>query len=158
MKLLLMIAAALLSGHVQAQVYKCTEGGKTVFSDKPCGQDARVVEMKPASGAVGDQSGIDAAARTRAYVEESDRTVKRRMLSQEIGRKEHELKGVQDALDKEMAALRNKKQYAANNLAGATWEASISQEMQAVTASHEGRIKRLQAEIDRLAEERDALR
>lgn len=34
----------------QAQVYKCQDGGKTVFSDRPCSADARAVDVRPARG------------------------------------------------------------------------------------------------------------
>lgn len=62
------ICAALLvlvatSSH--AQVFKCTENGKTVFSDRPCGDTAREVDVRPARG------GYDpgAAARIRNQTE-----------------------------------------------------------------------------------------
>lgn len=33
-----------------AEMYKCTDGGNVTFSDKPCGNDARKIEVKPSSG------------------------------------------------------------------------------------------------------------
>lgn len=49
-KILLMIAVAAASTSAQAQVYKCKEGGKTVFSDIPCLKDGEQVQVAPASG------------------------------------------------------------------------------------------------------------
>lgn len=43
MKQLTLIVLSVLAFGAQAQVYKCTEGGKTVYSDQPCGRDARHV-------------------------------------------------------------------------------------------------------------------
>lgn len=61
-------AAALViaSGSAQAQqIFKCTEHGKTVFSDHPCGETARELDVRPARG------GYDpgAAARIRSQTE-----------------------------------------------------------------------------------------
>jgi hypothetical protein len=50
--------AALLAGLVwafgahsaAAETYRCKEGGKVVFSDRVCGTDAEVINVKPASG------------------------------------------------------------------------------------------------------------
>ncbi|WP_159098078.1 DUF4124 domain-containing protein [Parazoarcus communis] len=35
---------------VHAQVYKCQEGGKTVFADRPCSPDSKVIDVRPARG------------------------------------------------------------------------------------------------------------
>lgn len=39
-------------------------------------------------------------------------------------------------MDQELDAIRNKKRYANNTLAGATWEQSLSTEMNAVTSRY----------------------
>lgn len=57
-----------------------------------------------------------------------------------------------------LAALRAKKAQANNNLAGAVWENSISEEMSAVVARYDVRIRGLREEIRRLEGEREALR
>ncbi|MFT3758430.1 DUF4124 domain-containing protein [Thauera sp.] len=43
---LLMLFASTCNAHV----YKCSEGGKTVFSDKPCGEEAETIDVAPAAG------------------------------------------------------------------------------------------------------------
>ena len=67
-----LIAAAL---PVQAQVFKCQEGGKTVFSDRPCGAGARVIDATPATGD-GDQSSYNSSAerlkRNMEYLREKE--------------------------------------------------------------------------------------
>lgn len=47
----ILAAAMIMALPAQAQVFKCIEGGKTVFSDKPCGQSAQEIKVKPARGA-----------------------------------------------------------------------------------------------------------
>lgn len=63
-KTALLMTAALLALPAQAQVYKCAEGGKTVFSDKPCAVGAKPVEIRPAAGAYDVEQGTEARLRT----------------------------------------------------------------------------------------------
>lgn len=45
------LVAALASGFAQAQVYKCNEGGRIVFSDYPCQKtDNKAIDVRPATG------------------------------------------------------------------------------------------------------------
>lgn len=43
--------AALVAAPAVAQVYKCQQGGVTVFSGAPCGADSKKMDVKPAAGA-----------------------------------------------------------------------------------------------------------
>ena len=48
---MVMVALSLLcSGAAQAQVFKCVEGGKTVYSQDPCSHRATVINSTPATG------------------------------------------------------------------------------------------------------------
>ncbi|MGQ5459993.1 hypothetical protein ACT80S_00080 [Ramlibacter sp. MAHUQ-53] len=55
--------------------------------------------------------------------------------------------------DREMAALRNRKQSAANNLAGATWELSLSSEMSAVATRCDTKQREMALERENLLKE-----
>ena len=46
------LAASVLISHPACaqQVFKCTENGKAVFSDHPCGDSARELDVRPARG------------------------------------------------------------------------------------------------------------
>lgn len=46
MKAVIILSLLALALPAQAQVYKCTEGGKTVYSQMPCAADAKPVELK----------------------------------------------------------------------------------------------------------------
>ena len=65
-------------------------------------------------------------------IEKSNRL---REIGRETKKLEKEIGNYQKEMDSEIQRLRDKKTYAANNLAGATWEESISTEMSAVVAS-----------------------
>lgn len=59
------VALLFVSVSAWAQVYKCSEGGKTVFSDRPCGEAASRVDVRPSTGSYDP----DAAARIRSQTE-----------------------------------------------------------------------------------------
>ncbi|WP_416341098.1 DUF4124 domain-containing protein [Thiomonas arsenitoxydans] len=44
----LLLAAVASSPVAAQQIFKCTENGKTVFSDHPCGETARELDVRPA--------------------------------------------------------------------------------------------------------------
>lgn len=51
MRKALMLMAILVSPAGYAQVYKCNEGGRVVFSDYPCQRaDAKTIDVRPAAG------------------------------------------------------------------------------------------------------------
>ena len=57
----------------------------------------------------------------------------------------------------ELDALKTKKKQANNNLAGATWEASISQEMLVVTQRYQMKATADQLKLEQLREQRARL-
>ena len=52
-----------------------------------------------------------------------------------------------------MAKLKDSKRYANNNLAGAVWEESLSNEMAAIAAQYDTDVRAIDVEIDRLNDE-----
>lgn len=70
------------------------------------------------------------------------------MLDDDITRKQGEIAAINAEHEAAQAALREKKGRARNNLAGATWEQSISDEMQAVAAAHTTRVGMAQRELE----------
>ena len=62
------------------------------------------------------------------------------------------------AMSDQIANLQRKKQYANNNLAGATWEQSISDEMSAVSQKYDALIRNDQSQIDLLRADAERLR
>lgn len=79
-------------------------------------------------------------------------------ITREISLMEGRVDNYRRAMDSEMNRLRNKKLYANNNLAGATWEQSISDEMNAVASKYDSMIRAAQNRIDQLRNEEDRLR
>ena len=75
-------------------------------------------------------------------------------IDREVKRLNSEIKKYQRRMNKELADLSDKKKYAANNFAGATWEQSISSEMSAVASKYDALIDSAEARIDRLYKEK----
>jgi len=63
MKILFPLIALALSAAAHAQVYKCQDGGRTVYSQEPCSGRAEVIDVTPATG------GYDAIAAASPLVE-----------------------------------------------------------------------------------------
>lgn len=66
---------------------------------------------------------------------------RQREIAYAIRDSEQEIDGYRAQMDRELAALQYKKSQANNNLAGATWEQSISTEMQAVSEKYRTKIQ-----------------
>jgi hypothetical protein len=163
-KTLTAMTVLLLAASAHAQVFQCVENGRKVFSDKPCGQDAKPLEVRPSSGRVTPSSPQSAGANEAAQKQSqddlskrADLAVKKRLLDEEIYRKEQRLKSLRSDMEQKLADLREKKRNANNNLAGATWENSISQEMNSVVASYDSQFRFIEGEISALRSQRATL-
>lgn len=81
-----MIAVALsllCSAAAQAQVYKCVEGGRTVYSQEPCSHRAEVIDATPATGGYDARAHAQRRAQNARImglqaVDEAERDAKRR--------------------------------------------------------------------------------
>ena len=151
----------LLPPVVSAQ-YKCTAAdGSVSFQQTACAsvQKQQALTIKPAMGsdpapaADGSKPGAGGTADQRMVrAIEQERRI--RGLEQTVVNTEAAINNRNAALSAEMAALQGRKQSARNNLAGATYEQSISTEMQAVAAKYKTmndvdleRLKQLRADL-----------
>lgn len=159
-------ALSVVSTGAHAQVYKCTVGGRAVFSDQPCAPDAKPINVRPATGA--SSAGASASESDPRQINMSNNpqaVLSRLERDRRVRETEHELRDIRDRIvteqaemDRELAALRLQKTRANNNLAGATWEKSISEEMSAVVARYDLRIRALQDDVRRLEGELSEMR
>ncbi len=172
---LALVAITFASNVSHAEMYKCVEGGKTVFQERPCKGGGGAVNIRPQSGdgpaaasaqskpagqpdAAQAASNQSAASKAESQLQTMQRDRRLREIGFEIADAERAIRNHNEGLDAELAALRNKKRYANNNLAGATWEQSISAEMQAVSHKYKTKISIEQGKIDRLRREEESLR
>lgn len=173
----LALAVALaVTGPTFAGVYKCTDAkGRVAYQAAPCPQGAAaavtIKESEPAPmpaegepapvAAPAGSSPEEQSALLAKQAREADRNQRLRQISRSIADAETRIGDYHRAMDAEMARLRSEKARAMNNLAGATWDASLSAEMQAVAAKYDAlirvqqdRITRLRADEARVLEEK----
>src|SRR5690554_352584 len=128
-----------------SQVYVCTNAeGKQSFQQLPCeGEvESEVRAIKPAE-LVGSVSPVS----DRFYEETRDFNTQEK-LKRDLRRTENKINQYQQNMQRELAALQGKKRSANNNLAGAQWETSISNEMQVVTTKYNSLISTEQSRLD----------
>ena len=166
---ILTLAALLLATSAHAQVYKCKIDGKTVFADQPCAADAKPLDVRPASGhsapalpplvitTPGAPQPINASSNPQAVVARMEHARALRDMDHRIEVEHSRIREEESRMNAELAALRAKKAQANNNLAGAVWENSISEEMTTVVGRYDLRIRAIHGEIERLQGERESL-
>jgi len=111
-----LIAAAPLYSH--AEIYKCTINGSVTFSDIPCTNNAKPIEVNVY---IPPEDIVTKANQQTQDIEQGLATSKR---LRQIDTLQREIETKKLKRDNELRALRTKKGLAANNLAGATWENS----------------------------------
>ncbi|MFC4258633.1 DUF4124 domain-containing protein [Marinobacter lacisalsi] len=133
-----------LPGH--AAVYQCQVNGSTVFSDRPCGDDAKELDHKAAPMIGGSMA-----------TEQGETFVEQRQIERKIRRLEREKDQAEHDMDKALADWQRNKRRAANNLAGATWENSLAQEAEVLRKRYQSEIDSINAEIEELRERKAEL-
>jgi hypothetical protein len=152
--------ACLSSGVASAELYKCVDGGKTTYQGTPCTGPGSTVSVEPATKVSPPPPPPASANKSPSPEPTPFAKAKEHVLAMELERRQREIEyeveelesrilRYQADMERELALLRHKKDYAANNLAGATYEQSISGEMQVVADRY-----RVNIEVarDRMAE------
>jgi len=145
--LVTVLLATACSG-VMAQ-YKCVDAkGSTSFQQTPCPPAEKEQKIRVFTGEAARQPPpvaatppqLNADQRILANIQRERRLEEKTQALDNLERQIAYLESVIDKRNTQMAteisALQHKKSYAKNNLAGATWEQSISTEMQAVTQKY----------------------
>lgn len=154
--LLFFIFSAVASCAMAGTINKCVIGGKTVIQDAPCPNSASLVKSYNQS-APAAPIGSD-LARQKDFLTQGKREREIRDLQHRIEQTEISIYNSRAAMSNAISALQQKKTAANNNLAGAVWEQSISQEMSAVTDKHTTDIQVKQSSLGRMRKELDSLR
>lgn len=158
------IMCAAVCTSATADVYKCKQpDGSTAFQDRPCDGKAAgsAIDVRPAAGAsdaIESKQSETSTNKSKALLDQYDRERQLRSLNFDIDKLEREIAADVRRMDEELGALKRKKQYANNNFAGATWEASISQEMQVVVDRYEAKAASDRARLDELRRQRSNLK
>lgn len=165
----IVLLVMLTAPHAFAEMYKCSENGKTVFQEHPCKGGGGEIKLKPQSGeapppppagnaTAGQTPPGDRLSAQQAQLASMEKSRKSREIEFQIRASEREIRDLEREQERELEALREKKAYARNNLAGATWQQSISTEMQSVVERYKTRIGMVNSRIDRQRKELEALK
>lgn len=155
----LSVAILAVTGPAWA-VNKCTgPDGKTVFQDAPCAGKGEKIEVRPASGSapvpaplpVSAQPPRTASAKEGAFGESWQRRTY--LENRGVADARGAIVAHQNQCDAKQKELAAKKGQANNNLAGATWEQSISTEMQAAATLCDSKLRDLRAQLESLEKE-----
>lgn len=157
MKYLLIVLMTISIPVSAGKIYQCSDKwGKPIYSDKPC-EGAKGVEQTLEMKSV-TKVGNTYSLQDSETFDEIRRKRKIDSLRVQIKRYQKDIGSYQRSLSKEVAELENEQLYAANNLAGANYHASLSTKIDATTqkynslidSRHES-IKFNRAEIERLS-------
>lgn len=151
-----LLACALAAGPGWT-INKCTDArGKVAFQDAPCAGKGEKIEVHPASGPARAAAPTATAAGTPAAAPAAP---KEGVFGESWQRRTYlENRGIADArsalqaqlnqCEAKQAELAAKKGRARNNLAGATWEQSISTEMQAAATLCDAKTRELRTRLE----------
>ena len=141
------------AGFAEAtSIYKCVDAnGRMAFSQTPCSDSAEHLTINVPN------IGTSGSTNARAMLDKVEKANRPAEIDREIKKREEDIKNYQKEMDSELSRLRSRKDHAANNLAGATWEGSISTEMNAVVANGKTKIEDARANIESLKSEKNKL-
>ena len=143
-------------------INKCVDDvGKVVYQSAPCPATAKGSEItlqKAPPVPVASPVDAEELKRIQQTANAMERERKLKEINRAISDTEELITDNRQAMNSELSALQQKKQLATNNLAGATWEQSISAEMSSVTQKYDALIRDQQTRIERLRADADQLR
>ena len=138
-----------------ADIYQCKDKqGHTVFSQLPCATDAKKITVKTYTPTQYEIDGTKAAnSQNQKLIEQGQAERHANNLQNKLSAAQQRLHDLKEKRDLELNSLRSKKALANNNLAGAVYENSISNEMRAISEKYSADITTTQQQISDLQKE-----
>lgn len=140
-------------------INKCSQpNGTFVFQDAPCAGKGEKLDVRPATGRVRPAEPVAAingepAPKRKTEAQRIEEMVATSQLERRLKDAIAAIQSTREQCAQEMKSLQFKKQLANNNLAGATWESSISGEMTALATSCDTRNRELREDAAALRAE-----
>jgi hypothetical protein len=137
-----------------AEVYKCADGK---YQADPCDENSQPVDLSGVGSFIKSSDSISHSSvssnATSDKKKEISTYIEKQRIAREITRLEGDRKRVIAERDQRLRNLRESRQYANNNLAGATWEQSLAQEMTATAQEADTQVSSIDRQIEQLKEE-----
>ncbi len=133
-----------------AEVYKCADGK---YQADPCDNSSVPIDLSGVGSVVKGNGNSQVLPVDSGKKQEISNYIDNQRISREITKLENERKRVVARRDQRMRDLQNGRRYANNNLAGATWQQSLAQEMTAVAQQAETQVASIDRQIEQLRKE-----
>lgn len=137
-----------------AEVYKCADGK---YQADPCDENSQPVDLSGVGSFIKSSDSISHSSvssnATSDKKKEISTYIEKQRIAREITRLEGDRKRVIAERDQRLRNLRESRQYANNNLAGATWEQSLAQEMTATAQEADTQVSSIDRQIEQLKDE-----
>jgi hypothetical protein len=150
----LILLALILPCSAQAEVYKCADGQ---YQADPCDETSQPIDLSGVGSFIesGDSISQSSAVSnvTADKKKEISTYIENQRISREITKLEGDRKRIISARDQRLRNLRESRQYANNNLSGATWQQSLAQEQLAATQEADTMVQTIDRQIVQLKEE-----
>lgn len=142
-----------------ANIYKCDIDGVTTFSQMPCPDDAENIELLNTPAIEKKSLNQQAAIKNKVQSKLNSDLIQIDIfnLKQNIKRREAKIQSYKRKMVKELAKLKLRTTFANNNLAGATYQNALSEEMSATTKKYEVMIKDEERIINELKSKKEVL-
>ena len=138
----LLFFSLLVPGMVMSEVYQCADG---VYQADLCDDASEALDLSHVGSVVVNSHKLDKQKSLRYF---NNQEVERAINHLELQRQ----KAIKKR-DNQLNALRNRGRWANNNLAGATWQQSLAQEMNAVTQQADTLVSTIDRQIAQLRTE-----
>lgn len=135
------------SFSAQADVYKCADGK---YQADPCDESSKPVDLSAVGSVVTGSNHPAQRSDDASKKQEISAYIDNQRISREITKLENDRKRVLAMRDQRMRDLQNGRRYANNNLAGATWQQSLAQEMAAVAQQADTQVESIDRQIEQL--------
>ena len=134
MRLLPLLAACLLTNALADPVYKCTQDGRTSYSDRPCAT-GKSVELPPAVGIRPEGAEAVATRDARTLVELEKLRIAREKEQERIARADARQARIAATHRKQCARLNLRKRWADEDVARLTGRAKVAAQRRAKRAT-----------------------
>jgi hypothetical protein len=160
---LLIFIIAMLANPVIAEVYKCADGK---YQADPCDEQSKPLDLSGVGSVVSQYGGVDNVENEssptisdKSNGKSADKKqsfadyLRKQKIERQIKNLEKDKKKAFNNRDNRIAKLRSNGNRANNNLAGATWQQSLAQEMTAVMQQANTEVESIDREIASLRDE-----
>lgn len=152
---LIFIVTLFIATPALSDVYRCADG---VYQADPCDDSSQPVDLSNVGSVVRADNTVNITNSITSNAVSDKKSqistyIRNQQIEREISKLETRRERAISNRDRRMANLRERGQWANNNLAGATWQQSLAQEMSAITLQADTEVSSIDRQIAQLRTE-----